>query len=89
MYAGHLAAGLALKGRVPKAPTWGLLVGVGLLDLLFGPFLVEGIERATMTLGQTPGFSLDYIDWSHSLVMSLVREPRSARIRQRRALWLD
>lgn len=51
---------------------WGILIGVGLLDLLFGPFVLLGIERASLTPGQSPGFSLDYIDWSHSLLMSLV-----------------
>jgi hypothetical protein len=72
MYVGHFAAGLAIKAWEPRAPTWALLVGVGLLDILFGPFVVAGIERATPTPGVTPGFSLDYIDWSHSLAMSLV-----------------
>jgi hypothetical protein len=72
MYVGHFAAGLALKAWEPRAPTWALLVGVGLLDILFGPFVLAGIERATVTPGISPGFSLDYIDWSHSLAMSLV-----------------
>lgn len=72
MYAGHFAAGLALKARVPAAPTWALLLGVGLLDVLFGPLVLLGIERATVTPGVSPGFSLDYIDWSHSLLTSLV-----------------
>jgi len=72
VYAGHLATGLALKASEPRVPTWAVLVGVGLLDILFGPFLVLGIERATLTPGVSPGFSLDYIDWSHSLAMSLV-----------------
>jgi len=72
VYVGHFAAGLALKGAQPKAPTWGLLLGVGLLDILFGPFVLLGIERATLTPGVSPGFSLDYIDWSHSLAMSLL-----------------
>ena len=71
MYVGHFAAGLAIKAREPEAPTWALLVGVGLLDILFGPFVLAGIERATVTPSVSPGFSLDYIDWSHSLVMSL------------------
>lgn len=71
MYAGHFAAGLALKARVPEAPTWGLLLGVGVLDILFGPLVIMGIERATLTPGLSPGFSLDYIDWSHSLATSL------------------
>ena len=72
MYAGHLATGLALKAKEPKAPMWGLLVGVGLLDLLFGPFVLASIERVSITPDIPPGFSLDYIDWSHSLLMSLV-----------------
>ncbi len=71
MYVGHFAAAFALKARVPRAPTWGLLVGAGLLDLLFGPFVLAGIERATVTPTVSPGFTLDYIDWSHSLAMSL------------------
>ena len=72
MYAGHLAAGLALKATTPRAPMWGIIVGVGLLDLLFGPFVLLGIERVTMTPTISPGFTLDHIDWSHSLVMALV-----------------
>ena len=72
MYAGHFAAGLALKGKVPEAPTWGILLGVGVLDLLFGPFVLIGIEHVSLTPGQSPGFSLDHIDWSHSLLSSLV-----------------
>lgn len=72
MYVGHFAAGLALKAKAPRVPTWILLVGVGVLDILFGPFVLAGIERVTVTAAQSPGFSLDYIDWSHSLVMSLV-----------------
>ena len=72
MYAGHFAAGLAIKAKRPEAPTWAILLGTGLLDVLFGPLLAAGIERATLTPGQSPGFRLDFIDWSHSLTMSLV-----------------
>lgn len=67
----YFAAGLALKAKAPKAPTWGILLGVGFLDLLFGPFVLAGLERVSVTPGVSPGFSLDYIDWSHSLLMSL------------------
>jgi len=72
MYAAHFASALALKAKEPRAPTWGLLVGVGVPDILFGPFVLAGIERASLTPGISPGFSLDHIDWSHSLVMSVV-----------------
>jgi hypothetical protein len=71
MYAGHFAAALALKTTQPRAPTWALLLGVGFLDVLFGIFVLFGWERATLTPGRSPGFSLDFIDWSHSLLASL------------------
>lgn len=72
MYAGHFAAGLAIKAREPRAPTWAVMVGVGLLDLLFGPFVLLGIERVAITPAVSPGFELLHIDWSHSLVMAIV-----------------
>jgi hypothetical protein len=71
MYAGHFALGLAIKAKEPRAPTLGILLGTGLLDILFGPFVLLGIERVTMTPGKGPGFTLDFIDWSHSLAMAL------------------
>ncbi len=72
MYAGHYAAALALKARYPGTPTWVPLLGVGVLDILFGPFVLAGLERVSMTPDISPGFSLDHIDWSHSLAMALV-----------------
>ncbi|MGD8357253.1 MAG: hypothetical protein PVG42_04280, partial [Lysobacterales bacterium] len=72
MYAGHFAAAVVLRAREPRVPFWAILLGVGLLDLLFGPFVLLGIEHVTVTPDVPPGFSLDYIDWSHSLLMSLV-----------------
>ena len=71
MCAGHFAAGLAMKAAEPRAPTWVLLLGVGFLDVLFGIFVLLGIERVTITPGQSPGFWLDFIDWSHSLAASI------------------
>lgn len=34
--------------------------------------MLAGIEHASITPSVAPGFSLDYIDWSHSLAMSVV-----------------
>ncbi len=64
MYPGHFATGLALKAVVPRAPTLGLMVGVTLLDLVYGILVMAGIEGGT----------LRHIDctWSHSLVSSLL-----------------
>jgi len=71
MYAGHFAAGLAMKAAEPRAPTWALLLGVGFLDVLFGIFVLLGIERVAMTPGRPPGFALEFIDWSHSLAATI------------------
>jgi len=72
LYAGHFAAAVVLRTKEPKAPFWAILVGVGFLDLLFGPFVLLGIEHARVTPDISPGFTLDYIDWSHSLLMAIV-----------------
>lgn len=72
MYAGHFAVGLAMKAKQPAAPTWALLFGTGLLDVLFGILVMLGIERVTMIPHIGQGFSLDFIDWSHSFLMSVV-----------------
>jgi len=60
MYAGHFAAGLALRGRARRVPVAALLFGAFLLDLfwiLFGVFHLDNTA---------------WDDWSHSLVMSVV-----------------
>ena len=59
MYAGHFAAGLALRGRVPRVPVTVLLIGVFILDILWVVFGVLHWE--------TPRD-----DWSHSLIMSIL-----------------
>jgi membrane-bound metal-dependent hydrolase YbcI (DUF457 family) len=67
MLPGHFAAALALKAKVPKAPNWALLAGVGLLDLLFGAFVFAGWEGSK----DNANFILD-IPWSHSLAMAII-----------------
>jgi membrane-bound metal-dependent hydrolase YbcI (DUF457 family) len=64
MYPGHFAAGLALKTVEPRAPTLGLMVGVGFIDLVFGALVPFHIEGGSFRHFETP--------WSHSLAMSLV-----------------
>jgi membrane-bound metal-dependent hydrolase YbcI (DUF457 family) len=59
MFAGHFAAGLALRGRAPRVPLTVLLIGVFVLDILWVIFGVLHWE--------TPRD-----DWSHSLLMSIL-----------------
>src|SRR5687768_13260452 len=60
MIAGHLAAGMAIKGAMPKAPTWGLLIAALFLDVLNPVLALAGLDRAVIR------------EWSHSFAMSLV-----------------
>jgi membrane-bound metal-dependent hydrolase YbcI (DUF457 family) len=71
MYAGHFAAALAIKAKEPRAPTWALLFGVGFLDVQYGIYEILRIHRFPITPGVSPGFTLDFLDWSHSLALSL------------------
>ena len=48
----------------PRSPTWALMVGVALLDFLFGIFVLFRIEGGTLGHLNIP--------WSHSLTMSLL-----------------
>ena len=63
MFPGHFAAGLAIKAIEPRAPMLGLMIGVGMLDLVFGVGVGLGIEGG--------GFAHFITPWSHSLLMAL------------------
>jgi uncharacterized membrane protein (Fun14 family) len=60
MYAGHFAAGLALRGRARKVPVAAFLIGAFVLDLLW-------IALGVLHVDRTP-----WDDWSHSLLMAIV-----------------
>lgn len=73
MYVGHFAVGLALKAKSPKTPTLPLMLGVGILDVLDGLFIIFGWNTVTPNLLAGPYlfFDLTFIDWDHSLVAAL------------------
>lgn len=73
MFIGHFAVGLAAKRVAPRASLGPLMAAPLLLDLLFPAFLLLGWERARIQPGITRFNDLDlqYIPWSHSLVMTL------------------
>ncbi len=69
MYAGHFASALVFKTVKPQTPTWALVAGAGLLDLLFGVLVALGIE------GVLPKWNTAHllnIPWSHSLLMVIL-----------------
>ena len=64
MYPAHFAAALAVKGRVPQAPTWALATAIFLPDLLWIALARTGVEPELPPRGF-------FDDWSHS-VLSII-----------------
>jgi hypothetical protein len=74
MYVGHYAASLALK-RVEKRASLGVLfLAVQLVDIVFFPLVLLGIERVNIVenFTQSTHFELEYMPYTHSLVAFLV-----------------
>ncbi len=74
MYFGHFAIGVALKACQPKVSVWPIMIGVGLIDILNGIFIIAGLDIVTPDLKALPYlyFDLTYIDWDHSLLMAII-----------------
>jgi len=72
VFAGHYSAAFAAKAAEPRAPLWVLLVAAQLVDIVWGPFVLLGIEQASLDT-RLPSNALDlvYMPYTHSLVGSL------------------
>jgi hypothetical protein len=44
MFAGHFGLAAAVKAFEPKVPLWALMVSTQLMDLVFVPLLLTGVE---------------------------------------------
>jgi hypothetical protein len=71
---GHYAPGLMLKRATPAIPLWVLFVATQFLDVLWGPFILLGVEHCRIVPGFTQSNALDLYDmpWSHSLALAVV-----------------
>lgn len=74
MYIGHFAVGFALKARFPQVPALPIMLGVGIMDIFNGIFVIAGISKVTANLNAGPYlyFDLTFIDWDHSMLMAAV-----------------
>ena len=70
MFVGHYAASLALKKFEKRASLGMLFLGVQLIDILFFPFVLLGIERVNIieNYTQSTHFELEYMPYTHSLL---------------------
>jgi membrane-bound metal-dependent hydrolase YbcI (DUF457 family) len=73
MFVGHYAASLALKSFEKRASLGMLFLGVQIVDIIFFPLVLLGIERINIIENYTESthFQLEYMPFTHSLVGSL------------------
>jgi len=73
MFVGHYGVSFAAKKAEPAIPLWVLFIAVQLLDVLWAPFVLLGIEKVRIVPGITPSNPLDlyYMPYTHSLVAAV------------------
>lgn len=69
MFLGHFAVAAATKPATPKVPIWMLFVAAQLMDLLFLPLVVFGVESIT---AESYGQATIQAYYTHSLVGALL-----------------
>src|ERR1700737_3022222 len=74
MFVGHYSVAFAVKSDENRIPLWVLFVAVQLLDFLWAPFVLLGIEKVRIVPGITAAGPLDlyYMPYTHSLIGALV-----------------
>ncbi|WP_024297065.1 hypothetical protein [Methylomicrobium lacus] len=74
MFVGHYGVSFATKRVAPTVPLWVLFLAVQLLDILWAPCVLLGIEKVRIVPGITASNPLDlyYMPYTHSLVAALV-----------------
>lgn len=72
MFAGHFGIAAAVKATQPRLPLWSLIVATQLLDILFIPLNLAGVERTDTSIGTGYGETIFHADYTHSLVGALL-----------------
>jgi len=74
MFVGHYSVAFAVKSEQNKIPLWVLFVAVQLLDFIWAPLVLLGIEKMRIAPGITAANPLDlyYMPYTHSLIGALV-----------------
>jgi len=73
MFVGHYGASFLAKRADRTIPLWVLFIAVQLLDVLWAPFVLLGIEKVRIVPGITKASPLDlyYMPYSHGLLTAI------------------
>ena len=73
MFVGHYGVSFAAQKAEPAIPLWVLFIAVQVLDVLWAPFVLLGIEKVRIVPGITASNPLDlyYMPYTHSLLAAI------------------
>jgi hypothetical protein len=73
MFVGHYGVSFAVKRADASIPLWILFVAVQLLDVVWAPLVLLGVEKVRIVAGITASNPLDlyYMPYTHSLLAAL------------------
>ncbi|WP_141433811.1 permease [Bacillus sp. 03113] len=72
MFAGHFGVAAAVKSKTPEVPLWALMLSTQLLDVVFVPLLISGVEGLEPVEGGGYGRVIIHAHYTHSLISALV-----------------
>ena len=74
MFAGHYGIAFAARRVAPSVPLWVTFLAVQMLDLIWAPLVLFGVEKVNIVPGITASNALDlfYMPYTHSLVGALM-----------------
>ncbi len=72
MFAGHFGLAAGVRAKAPEVPLWGLMLATQLLDVVFVPLYLTGVETIDETYGHGYGDSVIHADYTHSLLGALI-----------------
>ncbi|MDX5767650.1 permease [Bacillus cereus group sp. BfR-BA-02675] len=71
MFAGHFGLAAVVKAKSPKLPIWALMVSTQLLDVIFLPLYILGVETIEPINRNSYGEAIIHADYTHSLIGAL------------------
>jgi hypothetical protein len=74
MFVGHYGISFVGKRSAPSLPLWLLFIAVQLLDVVWAPLVLLGIEKVSIVPGVTASnpLLLSYMPFTHSLLAALI-----------------